>query len=171
MPETIGEWIAPLLSASFIGGAIGSLITIFVRWKLEEGRIKREERRSFLEERIDSFYSPLLFHFDHMKSWGAFLGNPEGYAFDPTTLTGKLRDMESIMRSGIRFASKDVRNLWHEWQPIAVAAVEERREGRRTYPQYDPQKFLKCSVALHSALNNDYNKLEKYFEEIGQKPP
>jgi len=98
------------------------------------------------------------------------VGHPEGYAFDPITLTSKLRDMESIMRTGIRFAGEHVKTLWHEWQPFAVAAVEERKEGAKTYAAFDQQKFQQHSRALHRALEDDYAKLKRYFEEIGYMP-
>jgi len=164
--QNLIDWGIQLGSSSIISAIVATVVYYF----LEGRKIKKELRITHLKEAIDQFYSPLLFHFDHMKAWSVFRGDRENYAFDPITLTGKLRDMESIMRIGIRLASRDVRNLWHEWQPNAIAAVELRKEGA-TYDEYDPQKFVRCSQMLHQALKDDYSMLEKkYFGEIGGKP-
>jgi len=157
--------VVRLASSSVISALVASGVYYF----LEGRKTKKERQIIHLKETIDQFYSPMLFHFEHMSSWGAFLGIRDDYAFDPVTLIGKLRDTEAIMRSGVRLSSPCVRNLWYEWQPLAVAAVEARKGS--TYPQFRPERFKELSKALHQALKEECGALEKkYLKEIGGKP-
>jgi len=131
-----------------------------VNWFLEGRKFKREQRIAFLKEKRDRFYSPLIFHFENMKSWAVWLRSPDKYAFSLQELERKLEDMYQIMKSGMGLASPEVAKLWFEWQPTAVP----------THPSWQPEEFLKRSEKLHQALMDDFKKLGKqYFKEIGLK--
>jgi len=163
------DWITP--SIGLVGVLIGALI---VHW-FEERKLKKQEQITLLKESIDRFYSPLLFHFENMKSWGKFQGSDTQYVFALTELQNKLSDMYLIMKSGIRLASPEVRRLWYEWQPYAVAEVEYRRiqlgiDKGPTYGQRNPTIFNDKSTELHEALKADYKTLnEKYATQTGLK--
>jgi hypothetical protein len=159
------ESISDLLATVGLAGIVGSLSGAAVNWYFEGRKFKREQRIAHLKDRLDNFYSPLIFHFENMKSWGVFLKKP--YAYSSDTLAAKIGDMNSIMRSGMRLVGPKVQVLWYEWQPWAVAAVEKRRRGR-VYPQFEDEEFLIRSQRLHDALKADCEELlRQYKSEIG----
>lgn len=120
-----------------------------------------------LKEKLDRYYSPLNFHFENMRSWAVFLNSSERYAWAAETLADKLEDMKEIMRSGLRFASPEVQALWYAWQPFAVAAVEESRERKRVYQQFDTKGLLDRTERLHDAIKAEKDDLlKRYRHEI-----
>jgi hypothetical protein len=165
------ESIFDLLTTVGLAGIVGSLSGAAVNWYFEGRKFKREQRIAHLKERLDNFYSPLIFHFENMKSWGVFLEKP--YAYSSDTLAAKIGDMNNVMRSGMRLAGTKIEALWYEWQPWAVAAVERRRK-RKIYPQFKYDEFLLRSRRLHDALKADCEELlGQYRKEIGtsNQPP
>jgi len=165
------ESISDLLSVVGLAGIVGSLSGAAVNWYFEGRKFKREQRIGHLKDRLDNFYSPLIFHFENMKSWGVFLEKP--YAYSSDTLAAKIGDMNNVMRSGMRLAGTKIEALWYEWQPWAVAAVERRRK-RKIYPQFKYDEFLSRSHRLHDALKADCEELlGQYRKEIGtsNQPP
>lgn len=106
-----------------------------------------------------------------MKSWGAAYtqqsGQATGYVFAATTLADKLEDMKGLMRSGLRFVSPTVEQLWYEWQPYAIAAVE-RRRGEDLYPSFNDAGFQTRSASLHNALKADREKLTEAYKKISK---
>ena len=121
-----------------------------------------------MKERIDRFYSPMIFHFENMKSWGAAWGQ-DTYVFAGETLGSKIADMNNLMRSGLRFVGHNVERLWYDWQPYAVAAVE-RRRGKDIYPHLTETEFVNRSRLLHEALKVDRAELTRqYRAAIGEK--
>ena len=165
------ESISDLLATVGLAGIVGSLSGAAVNWYFEGRKFKREQKIAHLKDRLDNFYSPLIFHFENMKSWGVFLEQP--YAYATETLAVKIGDMNDIVRSGMRLAGSTVEALWYEWQPWAVAAVERRRK-RNIYPQFKYDEFLLRSHRLHDALKADCEELlRQYRKELGtsNQPP
>lgn len=153
----IFDWIIQFGSLSAVGAAVGGITAALVNWFMEGRKFKREQRIAHLKERLDGFYTPLLFHFENMKSWAIWLGSPDKYAFSQPELERKLEDMYQIMRSGMRLASPEVTRLWFEWQPTASS----------THPTGQASEFIKRSQKLHEAVKADFEKLRKaYLKEI-----
>jgi hypothetical protein len=73
--QSVYDWIIQLGSTAVVAGIVASL----VNWFLEGRKFKREQRTIDLKERIDKFHSPLIFHFENMRSWGIFVKSPQGY--------------------------------------------------------------------------------------------
>lgn len=158
------SWLQTLGIGLGIGSIIGAAISGALVWLNEKRKFQREERIRYVKERLDSFYSPMIFDFETMKAWGVFLRAP--YAYATSTLAAYLEDMKQIMKSGMRFASEEVEKLWYEWQPYAVAAVE-RRRGKKVYPQYSEEEFVRLSDKLRDQLKADRDTLRlSYREEI-----
>jgi len=151
--ETIGYWLGLI----GIGAILSSIISTWYSYSLEQKKFKREQGIAYLREKLDKFYSPMIFHFENMKSWGAFWGE-QSYVYATETVASKISDMNELMRLGLRFVSREVEALWYEWQPYAVAAVEERR-GKSPYPQFRSEEFQKWSERLHRALSADRDNL------------
>jgi hypothetical protein len=156
--ETVGDWLATIGLAGLTGSIAGAVIN----YVFEGRKFKREQRIAHLKESLDKFYSPLVFHFENMKSWGKVWGEP--YVFATEVLGAKIGDMNEIMRTGLRFASAQVEALWYEWQPFAVAVVE-RRRGQDMYPHLTTDGFILRSQRLHEALRADHDELEKEYNQ------
>ncbi len=58
---------------------VAGIVASLVNWFLEGWKFKREQGTIDLKERIDKFYSPLIFHFENMRSWGIFVKSLQGY--------------------------------------------------------------------------------------------
>ena len=145
---------------------IAGITATIVNYIFEERKFKREQRIIDLKERIDRFYSPLIFHFENMRSWAVFLRSDKKYAWADRTLAEKIEDMCKIMRDGLRFASRQVEELWYEWQPLAVAVIE--RESYRKH--FDLEEFQKRCERLHEALKSDREEIMKLYDEgIGKE--
>jgi hypothetical protein len=158
--ESAADWFAVV----GLAGITGAL----VNWLLQGRTFKKKQHIEHLKERIDKFYSPMIFHFENMRSWGDAWGQ-DTYVFAGGTLGSKIGDMNDIMRSGLRLVSHNVEKLWYEWQPYAVAAVE-RRRGKDSYPHLTDAEFVSRSRLLHEALKLDHAVLSKqYHDAIGEK--
>ena len=156
--ETLSDWLTTIGLAGLTGSIAGAVIN----YAFEGRKFKREQRITHLKESLDKFYSPLIFHFENMKSWGKVWGQP--YAFATEALGSKIGDMNEIMRTGLRFASAQVETLWYEWQPFAVAVVE-RRRGQDMYPHLTTEEFVLHSQRLHEALRAHREELEKEYNQ------
>jgi len=151
-------------SLSVLAAAVGAVFGGLMNWFLEGRRFRREQKISDLKEKIDRFYSPLLFHFENMRSWATWLGDPTTYAFSGDEMHKKLMDMYEIMRSGMRFASPEVTKLWFQWQPLATMSRSPSLKDEQR------KKFTELSEALHNRLNQDFSAImNDYSEEIGEK--
>lgn len=159
--------ITDLLSIVGVSSIVSILLSALVNWLSEEHKFKREQNIAYVKEKVDSFYSPMIFHFENMRSWSAAWGHESGYVFAGETLGNKLDDMASLMRSGLRFVSPSVETLWYKWQPYAIAAVE-RRRGKDLYPHLDEKELQILSGKLHNALKVDRDKLMKEYKEISK---
>jgi hypothetical protein len=113
-----------LLSVVGLSSILTLLLSSAINWYSREHEFKREQNLSYLKEKLDKFYSPMVFHFENMRSWAVAHGHEAGYVFAAETLGDKLEDMKGLMRSGLRLVSPNVEELWYAWQPFAVAAVE-----------------------------------------------
>jgi hypothetical protein len=80
----------------------------------------------------------------------------------------KLEDMKRLMRSGLRFASPDVRTLWYKWQPYAVAAVESRRRKKNIYPWFSEAELQTRSQKLHAAVQSESEKLTQEYKKLSK---
>jgi hypothetical protein len=161
----IPDWVIQVASSSVTTAVVSAIVAAAVYWFLEGRKFKKEQQINYLKERLDTFYSPLVFHFENMRSWGVFLG--ERYAWAQQTLKAKNDDMNSIMRAGMRFVSPKVEALWYDWQPYSVAAT---RPG--TYPPYSLDEFLKRTEKLHEALKSEREELmRRYYKGIGERDP
>jgi len=161
----MNDWIAmtiAIVSSFGVGSIVGVLISGFI----ERQNLAKQQRITDLKERLDNFYSPLIYHFENMRSWAKAHGSSQRYAFARKTLAAKIGDMNSLMRLGLRYGSPKVRDLWYDWQPFAVAAVE----GPQVYPNLaDPDEFMNRSQRLHEALESDCNELlTQYWMETGR---
>jgi len=157
MALEFSDWIALIISSSAVATIVASLLHHY--FGIQE--LKQKERIAYLKERLDEFYSPLLFHFKNMKSWGEWESpRTRIYAFSNQELIRKSGDMYEIMRAKMRLSSLTVRELWFEWQPIATSP--------RPWPQSIQDEFDKRSQKLHEALEDEYKDLkEKYLKELG----
>lgn len=161
------EPILDLLTTIRLAGVTGAVASAVMNWLFEGRKFKREQRLADLKEKVDRYYSPLNFHFENMRSWAVFLRSSDRYAWASETLANKLEDMKEIMRSGLRFASPQVQALWYEWQPFAVAAVEESRKGKAVYQQFDRKGLLDRTERLHDAIKAEKDDLlKRYHKEI-----
>jgi uncharacterized membrane-anchored protein YhcB (DUF1043 family) len=151
------------ITSSSVGTAVVSaIVAAIVYWFLEGRKFKREQQINYLKERLDTFYSPLVFHFNNMRSWGGFLGTK--YAWDQATLVGKNQDMANIMRTGMRFVSPEIEKLWYEWQPFSVAATVQEVYKE----QFNMEEFIKHTERLHEKLKAEREELMKHYrKEIG----
>ncbi|MGD0176358.1 MAG: hypothetical protein ABSC50_05980 [Candidatus Bathyarchaeia archaeon] len=153
--------ISSILS-SVVSIIIGSIINVLS----EDRKFKREQNIAYLEEKLDKFYAPMMFHFENMKSWGAAWGE-DALVYSGTTLADKLDDMKGLMRSGLRFASKEVKALWYDWQPYAVAAVHNRK-GEPTYPWFSEAELQRRSRKLHDAVQTESQRLTAEYKRISK---
>ena len=96
--DTASDWFAVVGLAGITATVTGALIN----WLLQGRSFKQQQRIDHIKERIDKFYSPMIFHFENMKSWGAAWGK-DTYVFAGETLGSKISDMNELMRSGLRF--------------------------------------------------------------------
>jgi len=160
------DWIIQLGSTAAVAGLVASILTAVMNWLLEGRKFRREQRIINLTDRIDKFYSPLIFHLENMKSWGGFLKSPDGYAWSGQELEHKTDDMYQIMRSGIRFSSPRVEKAWYDWQPFAIASMLQS-----TYKEYyDRRQLIDRTQRLHEALKADNERLkEQYYKLVGNK--
>jgi len=164
--QAASDWTT-LVSSQAVTAIVSAIVAAAVYYFLEGRKFRREQRVNDVKERLDRFYSPMIFHFENMKSWGAAWGK-DTYVFAGETLGRKIDDMNDLMRSGLRFVSPKVEKLWYEWQPYAVAAVE-RRRGNDFYPHLSEAEFVNRSRVLHEALNLDRAELSKqYHNAIGE---
>jgi hypothetical protein len=160
--------ITELLSIVGLSSILSIIVSALLNWLSEERTFKREQSVMYLKEKIDSFYSPMTFHFENMRSWSAAWSQKSGYVYSGETLADKLGDMKSLMRLGLRFASPDVRKLWYEWQPFAVAAVIQRR-GETTYPWFSNEELQTRSKKLHEAVQAESEGLTKEYKKKIEK--
>ena len=124
-PQTALDWIVQFGSLSVVAAVVGALSGGAVNWLLEGRKFQREIRIADLKDRMDKFYSPLLFHFENMKSWAVYMGAPKDsdeYAFSGQEMERKLEDMYQIMKSGMRIPSEPIKEKWFEWQRLATRA-------------------------------------------------
>lgn len=156
-----------LLTIIGLSSITGSLVGAAVNWVLEGRKFKREQNVTYVREKIDAFYSPMIFHFENMRSWSAVYGHKSGYVFAGESLGAKLEDMKALMRSGLRFVSPIVESLWYEWQPYAVAAVE-RLRGKDVYAWFNEEELQIRSQKLHRALRADCEKLMEEYKDISK---
>lgn len=161
--------IPELLSIVGLSSILSILLSGFVSWLSREREFKREQNIAYLKERLDNFYSPMVFHFENMRSWAAAHGHKSGYVFATGTLGDKLEDMKGLMRSGMRLVSPKVEELWYAWQLFAVAAVE-RRRGQDFYPKFSDEEFQNRSAALHVALKEDRERLHQIIHQALLEP-
>jgi hypothetical protein len=161
--------ITELLSIVGLSSIISILLSSLVNWVSEEHRFKREQNIIYLKEKIDSFYSPMLFHFENMRSWSDAWSQESGYAYSGDALADKLGDMKELMRSGLRFTSTNVRALWYKWQPFAVAAVE-LRKGMTTYPWFSEEELQIRSKKLHMTIQAESERLTQEYEKSIKRP-
>jgi hypothetical protein len=159
--------VIELLSIVGLSSIVSILLSALVTWLSREHEFKREQNISYLKEKLDKFYSPMVFHFENMRSWAAAYGHKSGYVFAGETLGDKLEDMKGLMRSGLRLVSPRVEELWYKWQPFAVAAVE-RRRGKDLYPKFSEEELQARSKALHAALKAEREKLMKEFKRLSK---
>jgi hypothetical protein len=158
--ETIGYWLGLI----GVGAILSSIVSTWYSFRLEQGKFKREQGIAYLRERLDKFYSPMIFHFENMRSWAEFRKYPQGYIWSDKTMADKIGDMNNIMRSGTRFVSPTVEKLWYKWQPLAVAAVD------RAYPEFNLDDLLSATEKLHKALLDDCaDLLDEYRRLIGSQ--
>jgi hypothetical protein len=160
--------IADLLSIVGLSSILSILVSAFVNWLSEERKFKREQNILYLKEKIDGFYSPMMFHFENMRSWAGAWGRESAYSYSGKTLADKLDDMKALMRSGLRFASPDVRTLWYKWQPFAVAAVELRKKKRNIYPWFTEQELQTRSQKLHAAVQSESERLAQEYKRLSK---
>jgi hypothetical protein len=157
--DTIGD----LLGLIGIGAILSSIVSTWFSYSLSQRRFKREQRIAYLKEKLDNFYSPMLFHFENMHSWAEFGRSPQKHVWADKSLAAKIGDMNNIMRSGMRYVSPKVEKLWYQWQPLAVAAVD------KVYPEYRLDDLLSRSQKLHEALLAERDALMKqYRHELGE---
>lgn len=159
--------ITELLSIVGLSSILSILVSALVNWLSEERTFKREQNIKYLKEKIDGFYSPMVFHFENMRSWGDAWGRESGYSYSGETLADKLEDMKRLMRSGLRFASQDVRTLWYKWQPFAVAAVERRRK-KKGYPWFSEEELQTRSQRLHMAVQSESERLTQEYKRLSK---
>jgi hypothetical protein len=158
--ESISDWLGLI----GIGAIATSIITTAFNYYLQEKRFSREQRIAYLKEELDNFYSPMIFHFENMRSWGEFRKSPKTYVWADKSLAAKIGDMNNLMRSGTRFVSPTVAKLWYDWQPLAVAAVD------KVYPEFNLDDFISRTQKLHEALVAERdNLMEQYRHEIGEQ--
>jgi hypothetical protein len=158
--------ILDLLTVIGLSSVISVLVSGLLDWFSENRKFKREQNIAYLKEKIDSFYSPMIFHFENMKSWGAAWGQ-DGYAYAGKTLGEKIGDMNSLMRSGLRLVNSQVEQLWYEWQPFGIAASE-TLSGKRSYPWFSNEELQTRSRRLHEALVRDREKLIQEYKRISK---
>jgi len=159
--------ITELLGIVGLSSILSILVSSIVNWLSEERTFKREQNIIYLKEKIDGFYSPMIFHFENMKSWRVAWNRESGYAYSGDTLADKLEDMKGLMRSGLRFASPDVRALWYNWQPYAVAAVERRRK-KKIYPWFTEEELQTRSKQLHDAVQSESERLTQEYKRLSK---
>jgi hypothetical protein len=160
--------ITELLSIVGLSSILSIIVSALLNWFSEERTFKRDQSLVYLKEKIDSFYSPMIFHFENMKSWSAAWNQESGYVYSGDTLADKLEDMKKLMRSGLRFASPDVRKLWFEWQPFAVAASLLRKE-KKTYPWFSDEELQVRSRKLHAAVQAESERLTQEYKKRLEK--
>lgn len=160
--------ITELLSIVGLSSILSILFSAIVNWLSEEHTFKREQNITYLREKIDGFYSPMTFHFENMRSWNEAWGRESGYSYSGKTLADKLEDMKGLMRSGLRFASSDVKTLWYKWQPYAVAAVEQRRRKKNIYPWFSEQELQIRSQKLHAAVQAESERFTKEYKKVSK---
>jgi hypothetical protein len=160
--------IADLLSIVGLSSILSILVTAFVNWVSGERTFKREQNIAYLKEKIDSFYSPMVFHFENMRSWADAWHRESGYSYSSETLANKLEEMKRLMASGLRFASPDVRALWYKWQPYAVAAVELRRKKKSIYPWFSEAELQMRSEKLHMAVQSEGERLAQEYKRLSK---
>jgi hypothetical protein len=159
--------ITELLGIVGLSSILSILLSALVNWLSEEHTFKREQNITYLKEKIDSFYSPMIFHFENMRSWSAAWSQESGFVYSGKTLGDKLEDMKGLMRSGLRFASPDVKTLWYKWQPFAVAAVELRR-GKDLYPWFSEEELQIRSQRLYEAVQAESERLMKEYKRVAK---
>jgi hypothetical protein len=160
--------VIELLGVVGLSSILSILVSALLNWLSEERRFKRDQNIAYLTQKIDRFYSPMMFHFENMRSWSDAWSRESGYSYSGKTLAGKLEDMKDLMRSGLRFASPDVRTLWYKWQPFAVAAVERRRR-RNLYPWFSEEGFQIRSKELHAAVRSECERLTQEYKRLLKK--
>ena len=153
------QTILSLVAALGIGSFLGTILAPMIGFHYEERKLKQERRNANLEKRIDTLWR-LLFYFGNMESWGVVQGAP--YAFATEVLGRYLDEMAEMMKSEMYMGSV-VRQLWFDWQPYAVASVEQRR-GSVVYQFYSKDEFVKRSHRLHQALKHEYEMLLREYE-------
>jgi len=153
--------------SSIIASSLSILLSAVVNWLSWEHKFKREQNITYLKEKIDSFYSPMIFHFENMRSWAEAWNRESGYSYSGKTLADKLEDMKGLMRSGLRFASPDVKTLWYKWQPFAVAAVELRRR-KNLYPWFSEKELQIRSQRLYEAVEAESERLTKEYKRVSK---
>jgi hypothetical protein len=109
----------------------------------------------------------MIFHFENMRSWADAWNRESGYSYSGKTLADKLEDMKGLMRSGLRFASPDVKTLWYRWQPFAVAAVELRRR-KNLYPWFSEKELQIRSQRLHEAVQAESERLTAEYKRASK---
>lgn len=155
--ETVADWFTVV----GLAGVTGSIAGAAINYVFEGRKFRREQQIAHLKERLDNFYSPMIFHFENMRSWGKIWNQP--YAYATESLGSKITDMNNLMRSGLRLMNTQVEDLWYEWQPYAVAEVE-RGKGKDPYPHLTTKEFILRTQRLHDALKADRDKLEKQYD-------
>jgi hypothetical protein len=146
-----------------IGAILSSIVSAWLSYIFNQRKFKSEQRIGYLKEKLDNFYSPMIFHFQNMHSWAKFRRSPHKHVWADKSLAAKIGDMNDIMRSGMRFVSPTIEKLWYQWQPMAVAAVD------RQYPEFRFEDLLASSQKLHEALLRERNALMKeYRHELGE---
>jgi hypothetical protein len=156
------EFLTVIGISSIFSSVVSIIIGAIINVLAEDRKFKREQNIAYLEEKLDKFYAPMMFNFENMKSWGAAWGQ-DTLAYSGTTLADKLEDMKGLMRSGLRFASKEVKALWYDWQPYAVAAVHSRK-GEYPYPWFSEAELQKRSRKLHDAIQAESQKLTSEYK-------
>lgn len=136
--------------------ALSAFVGAFAYWYFEGRKVRQERQIKDLKERLDEFYSPLLFHFENMKSWAIWLGEPDKYEFSLQELQNKFNETTQIMKSKMRLATTEIRRLWFDWQPSAVPS----------HPSWKRDEFLKRSHRLHEAIKSEYEKLDNELDKL-----
>jgi len=156
---TTVEELVQLLVQVGTPSIIAVIVSAFCNYTFDVRRMGKDRRITYLDEALERFYGPMIYYFRLMEGWGKFIGAPNGYPFHPDTLTEYLREMEDCMKKGIRFASPEISDLWYEWQPYAVAAIE-LRKGGTSYTQFTPEAYKKKTKELSQAIRKEAEELK-----------
>lgn len=100
-----------------IGAIIGagSSLTIYL---LERKKTSKAQQFALIREKLEKAYSPLYFHFEHMKAWGERVKKERGikddkpyFAFSDKEIQRIMEDIYQILRANMHLISPTLSNL------------------------------------------------------------